>query len=152
MKRALLLVPLILFLGARAEAGPGIRAGITDDPETLFVGAHWRVPLTNETRKSYPVLQPGVDFGLALNDPLNFLVRGTAHFAYLFPVADVVLYPLLGPTAVLYHFDVGGGSDTELEVGVDLGGGIQFDWFAVELWFGITDEIPDITIMGAFNF
>ena len=134
-----------------AEAGPGFRAGITDDVDTLFGGAHWRVPFSRSGKGTF-VIQPGVDFGLGLDDNLNFMIRGTAHFGYMFPVSpDVILYPLVGPSLILYNFDTNDGSDNDTEVGVDLGIGAQFRQFALELWFGISDDIPDLTLAVSFN-
>ena len=135
-----------------ADAGPGLRLGLTDDPDTLFAGAHWRVPFARGGQGVF-VVQPGVDFGIGIDDPTNFMIRGTAHFGYMFPVApDIVLYPLLGPSLILINRDVGDDdSDTDTEAGVDLGIGAQFRQFALELWFGLSDDTTDLTLAISFN-
>lgn len=157
MSKTPLIAALCLALGTvavqapEAEAGPGFRVGLTDDPDSIFGGAIWRVPF-QRVGKGIFIVQPGVDFGLGIQDNFNFMIRGTAHFGYMFkPSADVILYPLLGPSFVLYNFDTGDGSDSESELGVDLGFGAQFKQFALELWFGISDEVPDITFAVSFN-
>jgi hypothetical protein len=64
---------------------------------------------------------------------------------------DVILYPLLGPSLVLVNFDNNNGNDNNTGVGVDLGIGAQFRQFGLELWFGISDDVPDVTFAATFN-
>ncbi len=155
MKNALKLIAAAIFIlsfnAQPASAGPGVRLGLTDDVDTLFGGLQWRVPIAKSGKGSF-IVQPGVDLGLGLDDPINFMIRGTAHFGYLFPVSeDVSLYPLLGPTLVLYNRDDQNGSDNNTELGVDIGLGVQFQQFALELWLALSDDIPDVTVAVSFN-
>jgi len=143
---------VLLTSSSAAEAGPGFRVGITDDVDTIFGGVQWRVPFARAGEGIF-VVQPGGDFGLGLSDNVNFMFRGTAHFAYMFRVSpDVILYPLLGPSLLIVNFDrANDDNDNDTGVGVDLGLGAQFRQFGLELWFGISDDVPDITLSVSFN-
>jgi len=123
----------------RAEAGPGFRVGLTDDPDSIFLGFQYGIPLSR-LGQSYLVARPGVDLAV-VDGPVDFFLRGTFHFNFVFPLSgNLTIYPLVGPTLVYYNWD--GGDDTE--VGVDLGFGFGIDRFSFEVWAGLSD-IPDIT-------
>lgn len=122
-----------------AEAGPGFRVGLTDDPDSVFLGFHYGVPLSR-LGQSFLVMRPGVDLAV-VDGPVDFFLRGTFHFNFVFPLSgNFSIYPLVGPTLVYYNWD--GGDDTE--VGIDLGFGFGVDRFSFEVWAGVSD-IPDIT-------
>lgn len=139
----------VLMPPREAEAQPGIRLGVTDDPDTFFFGFSYAFALSSSGPGIF-VLEPGFDLGVG-DDAIDLMLRGTAHFKFLIPIgrsADVVIYPLVGPDLVHVEFD-GPGDDTE--VGVDLGFGFGFKSFTFELWAGLSD-IPDITAAFAFHF
>lgn len=97
-------VPLAFVLacfasGSDAHAGPGLRAGVTSDPDSLFAGLQWRV-LMNQGGPGRLALQPGGDLAI-VDGPVDFLVRGTLHLGYLIPISDTLsMYPLLGPSLI----------------------------------------------------
>lgn len=132
-----------------ADAQPGIRLGVTDDPDSFFFGFSYAIALTGG-RNGVFVLEPGFDLGVG-DGPVDLLLRGTAHFKYLIPIGrarDFVIYPLVGPDFVHIEFDGAGDSG---EVGVDLGFGMGFKNFTFELWAGLSD-IPDLTLAFGFHF
>lgn len=139
-------IALSLFAAASpAEAGPGLRLGVTSDADSLFAGLQWRVPLA-QLGPGHLVIQPGADIGI-VDGPVDFFLRGTAHFGYMIPVnSDLSLYPLAGPTLIWAKYD--GGSDSD--IGIDVGLGAQFKNFALELWVGAVDSF-DATLALSFN-
>jgi len=131
----------------RAEAAPGIRLGLTDDPDTLTAGFFYELPASRLGRSAFLSLEPGVDVGFG-DDVDFFTLRGTFNLKFIFVTGRAQLYPLLGLSVFYINVD-NGGSDTG--VGVNLGGGVQFDRFSFELWGGIKD-VPDITFLFGIAF
>lgn len=139
------LAATLLLSATAAYAGPGVRVGVSSEPDSIFAGLQWRVPLT-QLGPGKLVVQPGADIGL-VDGPVDLFIRGTAHFGYLIPVSsDLSLYPLAGPSLIYAKFD--GDSDTDL--GVDVGVGAQFKKFALELWVGAVDSF-DFNLALSFN-
>ena len=66
--------------------------GLTDDPDALFLGFDYGVPISR-VGVSTLVFEPGFDLGVA-DGPLDFFLRGTFHFQFIFPVGGFDLYPL----------------------------------------------------------
>lgn len=144
-KLHLAIVTTLLVSTATANAGPGVRVGLSSDPDSIFAGLQWRVPLT-QLGPGKLVVQPGADIGL-VDGPVDLFLRGTAHFGYLIPISnDFSIYPLAGPTLIYAKFD--GNSDTDF--GVDVGVGAQLKKFAVELWIGAVDSF-DLNLALSFN-
>lgn len=144
-RSALLAFALVLAPLGVAHAGPGVRIGVTSDPDGLFGGVQWRLPLT-QLGPGKLVVQPGADIGI-VEGPADFFLRGTLHFGYMIPISnDFSIYPLAGPSLIWATAD--GNSDTNL--GVDLGVGGQFKKFALELWIGTVDSF-DVTVGLSFN-
>lgn len=132
-----------------AEAGPGLRLGLTDDPDAIFLGFSYAIPLTGG-RTGVFVLEPGIDLGIG-DDNLDFFIRGTGHFKFLIPLGrarEIVIYPLFGPEFIHFEFD---NNNDNSEVGIDLGFGFGFREFTFELWAGLSD-VPDITFAFAYHF
>ncbi len=145
LRTSILAVAACALASSVAHAGPGVRVGVTSDPDSLFAGLQWRVPLAQVGPGKF-VVQPGADIGI-VDGPVDLFIRGTAHLGYMIPVSnDFSLYPLVGPSLVWSKFD--GGSDTN--IGLDLGVGAQFQNFALELWFGAVDSF-DVTAALSFN-
>jgi len=147
--RTVIFVALVLGVFgvfSRAEAGPGLRLGFTDDPDSIFIGAQWRVPL-GHAGSGYFMLQPGLDVSPLVDGPVDFYLRGTLHFGFMIPASrELWIYPLLGP--VVFYVNGDGFDDTG--IGLDAGLGFQFNQFSVELWVGLEDS-PDFTISFSFN-
>ena len=134
-----------LTFPAVAFAGPGLRLGLTNNPDSIFAGLQWKAPIAQVGPGRLGV-QPGADIGL-VDGPVDLFIRGTLHFTYVVPLThDIQIYPLAGPT--LFWAKAGDNSDTDF--GVDVGGGIQFQKFALELWFGAVDS-ADATLAVSFN-
>lgn len=149
MKRSLLIVfgAALLFVSVprNADAGPGLRFGLTDDPDTLSFGFFSENVLTRLGQRSFLSIEPGLDVGV---DPdIDLLtVRGTFNFKFLFLTPSAEIYPLVGLS--VYYINVDGGGD-DTGVGLNLGGGVQFDRYSFELWLGLED-VPDITFLFGF--
>lgn len=144
-RASLFALAILSLTSTSAHAGPGLRVGVTNDADALFAGLQWRVPL-GQAGPGKLLLQPGADVGI-VDGPVDLFIRGTLHFAYVLPLtSDVAIYPLAGPTLIWATYD--GGSDTDL--GVDVGVGLQFQSFALELWIGAVDSF-DATLALSFN-
>jgi hypothetical protein len=146
MKRVVLALSIALtslvVTHRSAEAGPGLRFGITDDPDTLSFGFFSEHVISRLGRTSFLSLEPGIDVGIDPDVDL-LTVRGTFNFKFLFLTGRAALYPLVGIS--LYYWNYDNGPD-DTGVGLNLGGGVQVDRFSFELWFGV-DDIPDITFL-----
>jgi len=151
MKRFLLAVvtAVILFTTARAEARPGLRLGLTDQPDSVFFGFFYEAPVARLGRsRTYLTVEPGIDALVGISGYDFFGVRGTFNAKFVFPVGrNVQLYPLFGVSVVYINPDPG---RSHTEAGLNLGLGMQFDRFAIELWGGWSD-IPDITFLFSFS-
>jgi hypothetical protein len=127
-----------------------VRVGLADDPDSLFGGLQWRVPLAQVGPGRF-LVQPGVDIGI-VDGPIDFFLRGTLHLGYMIPISnDFSIYPLAGPALIWTTADDNqgnNGSDTNL--GIDVGVGAQFKNFALELWVGAVDSF-DLTLGLSFN-
>jgi hypothetical protein len=144
-----LVLSLVLAATAtRVEARPGIRLGLTDDPDTLFVGFFYEAPLS-WAGSGFFALEPGVDLGFGENVDF-FTLRGTLNAKYLMPLGtSVLLYPIFGISIYHINFDCRGCDDTS--AGVNLGLGMRLDHFNFELSAGLRD-LPDITFSVGFLF
>jgi len=155
-RRYLVVSAILLTLGATsaAEANPfGLRLGITDDPDSIFLGLVWEAPITRGRSGSF-VVEPGLDVGIGDEGNAEyFTISASAHFKYLIPVGGhgSYAYPLFGPMLFYYNIsDCDGDACDEIEAGVNIGGGFRFDRYEIDLWLAITDDIPDIAF--AFTF
>ena len=131
-----------------AAANPGLRGGVTSQPDTLFLGFQYDA-LISRGRSLAFVIQPAVDVGF--NDNL-FLVRGTAHFAFWIPVGRsprLYLYPLIGVSGTYYNYKDPGGDSTG--IGMDLGFGMRINQFGFEFWGSFRDA-PDLTLAFSISF
>ena len=156
LRRYLVFSTILVTLGAAsaAEANPfGFRLGITDDPDSIFVGFVWETPITTGRSGAF-VVEPGLDVGIGDEFDAEYItVSASAHFKYLIPVGrqGSYAYPLFGPMLFYYNIaDCDGDRCSELEAGVNIGGGFRFDRYEIDLWLAITDDIPDIAF--AFTF
>lgn len=139
------LLVAILACPTPAAADPigwGVRAGVTDDPDSAFFGLHafYQPRGTREL-----LIEPSGEFGVGDN---FFSIRGNLRFKYLFAIGRrQFIYPLLGPS--LYFIDFDGGSDSGF--GIDLGMGFAFSRIFLDFAVGISD-IPDLTLTFGFSF
>jgi hypothetical protein len=156
MKRLAIAVAPLLFLvcltSNRAEAGPGIRVGLTDDPDALFGGFFYEIPI-GAAGPGVFVLDPGVDIGIGLDEPIDFTLRGQLNVKYFIPINQFYLYPLLGLSVMYVNFDNDRGDDDRTDAGLNLGLGFAFlERFNVELYATAADDFPDLTVSFGFSF
>ena len=146
-------VALALLLGAASVASAsssslGIRAGFSSNPDQLLIGAHFQPPAIAEHLYIVPSGEAGFGdhaFTLSFNGDLEYQFgpQGTIR-------------PYAGGGLALYYVNVdNGGSDTNL--GVNALGGLLFDRksghpFFLELKLGLSDQVPDLKIVGGFMF
>ena len=158
MKRlATAVAPLLLFVclsSQRADAGPGVRVGITSDPDTLFGGFFYEIPI-GAAGPGVFVLDPGGDLGLGLDDPVSFTLRGQLNAKYFIPVDRFYLYPLLGLSILYVNYDCPGPDDDhcdDTDAGLNIGLGFAFlERFNLEL-YATADDAPDLTFSFGFSF
>jgi hypothetical protein len=134
---------LLLFLAgfalvatpAYAQAGYGVRAGVSGDPDQFFFGGHI------ETRPIVRNLtfRPNVEIGVG--DDVT-LVALNIEFAYRLPIdsQNWRIYAGGGPAANIYDFD--GGTNTEPGFNLLIGGQHRRG-LIVELKLGLIDS-PDV--------
>jgi hypothetical protein len=153
MKRCIITVCAVILLysassvrEAEAQGHPGIRLGLTDDPDTITGGFFYEFLVTRLGRSGYLTLEPGIDVGGGDN---LFTIRGTFNAHFIFLVGrDVQLYPIIGGSVYYWRND---NDNDNTDGGLNLGGGVQFDRFSFEFWFGI-DDIPDFTFLFGISF
>lgn len=150
------ILSLILALAAPAVLGPapaaaeptlfGLRGGLTDDPDTVFLGGHLAFYPTDLRRLR---IEPSVELGFG--DGVDFTLRGNLNFKVMFPVSrDAAFYPILGAYLYYLSFDDCDGCD-DTEFGVNLGLGFSFSGIGLDLTFGLP-EYPDITFTLSYTF
>jgi hypothetical protein len=149
MARSRGLVALVLLvLSGSAAASPmrgGIRLGITEDPDTIFVGGFGVVDDLGGVPKL--ALEPGGDVGIGDEDFFGN--------QYRVPVGsgEMTAFPLAGVS--VYYLNLDGCPDgfdcDDTDVGINFGGGFELNRrFGIQLW--ITADNPDITLAGTLAF
>jgi hypothetical protein len=158
MKRlapAVALALLLVGFSKRADAGPGIRVGLTEDPDTIFGGFFYEIPL-GAAGPGVFVLDPGGDLGIGIEDRVDFTLRGSLNVEYFIPINQFYLYPLMGLSVMYVNYDNDhcGGRDhcNDTDAGLNLGLGFAFlERFNLEL-YATVDDIPDLTFSFGFSF
>lgn len=142
-----LALALLLLAAPAAHADPGVRVGITDNPDTVSVGFFYEAPLSY-SRSAIFALEPGADVGFGDHDSF-ITIRGTLNAKVMFPVGRrALLYPIIGLS--VYHVSCDGCNDDTF-AGLNLGGGFRFHRVNFELTAGIRD-LPDLTFTVGFLF
>lgn len=149
--KILLVVSLALLAGATPSwaQGPGVRGGVSIDPDQFYVGGHYETDALVERLHFRPNLEIGIGDD-AVTTALNF------EFVYKFPSRSAWrLYAGGGPAVNFYSFDDNGrgnDGDTETEggfnflIGAEQRGGLFF-----ELKIGAIDS-PDLKFGVGFTF
>ncbi|MBN1357125.1 hypothetical protein JXA40_12755 [bacterium] len=135
------------FVGTTSaiEYAFGLRGGFTSDPDQFIGGGHIRIM---DLIDDQFVLEPAVVAGFG-DDITTF--RASVFASYRFDVGtDFLIYPIAGISLWHYDFDESFDGDGN-EVGLDLGGGIEYNNFALELTLGLGD-IPDFMIVASYTF
>lgn len=151
------ILSLILALAAPAVLDPapaaaeptlfGLRGGLTDDPDTVFLGGHVAFYPTDLRRLR---IEPSFELGFG-EDAIDFTLRGNLNFKIMFPVSnDAAFYPILG--AYLYYLSFDDCDDCDdSEVGLNLGAGFSFSGFGIDFAVGLPDY-PDFTFTLSYTF
>ena len=144
---AILLVGLACWLipaGAAAQVAPGVRAGVSVDPDQFYVGGHIETdPIVERL-----VFRPNVELGFG--DDIT-LAAFNFEFLWKFPRrgSQWGFYAGGGPAINFYQFD-GPGDDTE--PGVNLLGGLESTrGFFFEFKVGVEDS-PDFKFGVGFTW
>jgi hypothetical protein len=133
----------------RADVSLGIRGGATIDPDLFAFGGH--VAIDNFPGLGGLRFEPGVEIGAG--DDI-FMIRFLGHGKYMFDIARAPIrpFPLLGVEISYFNFDAGPGDGDTTEVGLNLGGGVEFfGKMAIELYFGVED-VADINVFFLYDF
>lgn len=122
-----LLAPLaavLLSLAAASPAsaqGPGVRGGISIDPDQFYFGAHYETSSLVDRVHFRPNIEAGLGDDLTVI-ALNF------EFAYKFPRrSGWQLYAGGGPAVNFYRFDRGRDDDTDSRSGLNFLIGVEQD-------------------------
>ena len=126
-----LTVGLLMGLpGLAAAQGPGVRGGVSIDPDQFYVGAHYETSALVDRLHFRPNVEAGFGDDLRLVS-LNF------EFAYKFPRRNGwQLYAGGGPAINLYSLDRGPGNDRDTNsesglnvmIGVEQASGLFFEF------------------------
>jgi hypothetical protein len=105
------LLTLVCFSTPAAAQDPGIRGGISVDPDQFYFGGHLETrPLVDRL-----YFRPNIEVGFG--DDLT-LIAGNMEFVYKFTARRAVnLYAGGGPALNVYMFDGRGDNDSETEAG-----------------------------------
>lgn len=148
--RPFLLTALVLAAtaGTAAAQGPGVRAGVSIDPDQVFIGGHYETDALVDRLHFRPNVEAG--FGDDLTTiALNF------EFAYKFPPRrGWHLYAGAGPAINFYSFDEDrfGDRDSESEAGMNFLVGVeQGDGLFFELKVGAIDS-PNLKFAVGWTF
>jgi hypothetical protein len=145
------------MLGASpAAAGPtlfGIRGGLTDDPDTVFLGGHLAMyPSSSSRLRIEPSFEVGFGDYDRYEDDEVFTLRGNANFKILFPVSyDAAFYPILGVNVYYINWDCGFADCDDTDFGLNLGLGFSFSGIGFDFTFEIPDQ-PDFTFTLSYTF
>ena len=124
MKKLVVLFSMMFFIMGSAFAQKGIQAAgvhlsYGTEIESFGIGVKYQYNITDNIR-----LEPSMNYFFENNGVDMFDLNANAH--YLFPMAsNIRVYPLAGLTFA--SWDAGKGVDNITRLGVNLGGGVEFD-------------------------
>ena len=124
MKKLVVLFSMMFFIMGSAFAQKGIQAAgvhlsYGTEIESFGIGVKYQYNITDNIR-----LEPSMNYFFENNGVDMFDLNANAH--YLFPMAsNIRVYPLAGLTFA--SWDAGKGVDNITRLGVNLGGGAEFD-------------------------
>ena len=124
MKKLVVLFSMMFFIMGSAFAQKGIQAAgvhlsYGTEIESFGIGVKYQYNITDNIR-----LEPSMNYFFENNGVDMFDLNANAH--YLFPMANNIrVYPLAGLT--FSSWDAGKGIDNVTRLGVNLGGGAEFD-------------------------
>jgi hypothetical protein len=137
-------ITLVVVPSPAFSQGPGIRGGVSVDPDQFYLGGHYETSALVNRLHFKPNLEAG--FG----DDLTLLAFNF-EFVYKFPANnDWTLYVGGGPAVNLYSFDERDDSDTEAGFNVLFGAETRRGLF-FELKVGAIDS-PDVKFGVGWTF
>jgi len=149
--RVKFLLPLLVVLGIAVPAaaqGPGVRGGVSVDPDQVYFGGHYET----EALVDRLHFRPNVELGLGddlVTTALNM------EFVYKFPTrSQWLLYAGGGPAVNFYSYDDDGrgGDNTDTEGGLNLLFGVENrGGLFFEVKVGAIDS-PDVKFGVGFTF
>ena len=144
IKYATAAVVMILTSAASALAqGPGVRAGVSVNPDQFYVGGHYE---TDELI-DHVFLRPNLEVGVG-DDVTTVSVNIEAIYKFALKNRhDTYFYAGGGPSINVYDTD--GGSDTK--GGLNLLAGLEFGKFFLEVKAGTFDS-PDMKVGIGYTF
>ncbi|MBK5297937.1 MAG: hypothetical protein JJE40_12335 [Vicinamibacteria bacterium] len=134
---------LVFGAGPASAQGPGVRAGVSVDPDQFYVGGHFE---TDELI-DHLYLRPNLEVGFG-DDVTTVAVNIEA--VYKFPLKnrrDTNFYAGGGPAINIYDRDNG----SDAKGGLNLLGGIEFGKVFVEVKGGVFDS-PNLKIGIGYTF
>lgn len=150
--RPLLVLLCTCVLATAASANPslriGPRVGLTSDPDQINLGGTLAF-----SRVMHPRIGVDVTGLVGLGDNLT-VMRFMSNVLFFVPLQrGLRAFPLLGVEFDYYDADCGNGFGdcSGTEVGLNLGGGLDFRRFRIDAWFGFGD-IVEVTVSGAYLF
>jgi hypothetical protein len=134
---------LLGFSGpAAAQAGPGVRAGVSVDPDQFYFGGHFETdPLLEHL-----YFRPNVEVGVG-SDVTTVAFNIEAIYKFPLKRRGTSFYAGGGPAVIIYDRD--NGSDTE--GGLNLLGGLEFGKFFFEVKGGVFDS-PNLKVGIGYTF
>ena len=148
----LLLGALFVLPGAARAQGIewSLRGGLTLDPDGFAFGGDARFRAADFSEW---VLVPSVDLSIGSEGTLDFSairVSGNGHY-YFSPQAEFTPFALGGASLYFFDPDVGLGRGSSTDLGLNVGGGLQFGTLATELWLSF-GGVPDLSVWVTYTF
>jgi hypothetical protein len=143
----LALLAVAAWAGVAEAQGPGIRGGVSVDPDQFYFGGHYETGALVDRLHFKPNIEAGVGDDLT-TIALNF------EFVYKFPSrSSWQLYAGGGPAVNFYSFDNGGNdNDSETEPGVNFLIGVERNsGLFFEFKIGVVDS-PELKFGVGWSF
>ena len=141
------LLTVLIWAGTADAQGPGVRGGVSIDPDQGYFGAHYETGALVDRLHFRPNVEAGLGDDLTTIS-LNF------EFAYKFPSrSSWQLYAGGGPAVNFYTFDIGDDDDdTETDAGLNFLFGVeQRSGLFFEFKLGVIDS-PEVKFGVGYTF
>jgi hypothetical protein len=162
MRPSLLLAVLGLFLAAapaRAQLHFSPMVGYDIDYEAFMAGLAFELALTPGILPVQAAIRPSVEYVFTSDDEIAgfdssidvFRVNGDLIGRFSPPAAPLSPYGKAGVALEFISFEILDESESETEVGINLGAGVLFNSFFVEGTLGLLD-VSDFRIAAGYRF
>ena len=134
---------VVIGAGTAAAQGPGVRGGVSDDPDQFYIGGHFE---TDELI-DHLYLRPNLEVGFG-DDVTTIAVNIEAVYKFaLKNRRDTRFYAGGGPAIIVYDRDNG----SDAKGGLNLLGGLEFGKFFFEVKGGLVDS-PSLKVGIGYTF